>query len=162
MTRLRRHANARAREVTGWQSEIPGRDLGDPGELTWRDEALCVQTDPEAFFVERGGSVRPAKRVCAACPVKAECLEFALENDERFGVWGGLSERERRTMKSVRRAAPSASLLCASGRHRKNGPGRCLECKKERDREREGTRVRDQAAVYARRAARARGQEVAA
>lgn len=68
-------------------------------ELSWQDRALCPQTDPEAFFPEKGGSTREAKRVCVGCDVKAECLEYALANDERFGIWGGLSERERRKLK---------------------------------------------------------------
>jgi WhiB family transcriptional regulator, redox-sensing transcriptional regulator len=71
----------------------------DTEELGWQDRALCAQTDPEAFFPEKGGSTREAKRVCRSCEVRAECLEFALENDERFGIWGGLSERERRRVK---------------------------------------------------------------
>ncbi|OFT26648.1 transcription factor WhiB [Brevibacterium sp. HMSC08F02] len=71
---------------------------GDGG-LDWQDQALCAQTDPEAFFPEKGGSTREAKRVCASCEVRAECLEYALSNDERFGIWGGLSERERRRVK---------------------------------------------------------------
>jgi len=65
----------------------------------WADQALCAQTDPEAFFPEKGGSTREAKRVCRSCDVRSECLEHALENDERFGIWGGLSERERRRVK---------------------------------------------------------------
>ena len=65
----------------------------------WRQNALCAETDPEAFFPEKGGSTRDAKRVCAGCPVRLQCLEFALDNDERFGIWGGLSERERRKHK---------------------------------------------------------------
>lgn len=65
----------------------------------WQERALCAQTDPEAFFPEKGGSTREAKRVCLSCDVRAECLEYALENDERFGIWGGLSERERRRVK---------------------------------------------------------------
>ncbi|WP_432762022.1 WhiB family transcriptional regulator [Saxibacter everestensis] len=69
------------------------------GRLGWQDEALCAQTDPEAFFPEKGGSTREAKRVCTTCDVRSECLEYALENDERFGIWGGLSERERRKLK---------------------------------------------------------------
>ena len=69
------------------------------GPLAWQAQALCAQTDPEAFFPEKGGSTREAKNVCSRCPVKAECLQYALENDERFGIWGGLSERERRRMK---------------------------------------------------------------
>ena len=63
------------------------------------EDALCAQTDPEAFFPEKGGSTREAKRVCQSCDVRAECLEYALAHDERFGIWGGLSERERRRFK---------------------------------------------------------------
>ncbi len=65
----------------------------------WQERALCAQTDPEAFFPEKGGSTREAKRVCSRCDVKSECLEDALARDEQFGVWGGLSERERRRLK---------------------------------------------------------------
>jgi WhiB family redox-sensing transcriptional regulator len=68
-------------------------------EPDWQDRALCAQTDPEAFFPEKGGSTREAKRICTTCEVRAECLEYALEHDERFGIWGGLSERERRRLK---------------------------------------------------------------
>ena len=78
------------------------------GEEAWRLNALCAETDPEAFFPEKGGSTREAKRVCVGCDVRAECLEFALRNDERFGIWGGLSERERRRLRMLRRDAISA------------------------------------------------------
>lgn len=67
--------------------------------LGWQERALCAQTDPEAFFPEKGGSTREAKKVCTSCEVRAECLDYALANDERFGIWGGLSERERRKLK---------------------------------------------------------------
>ena len=77
-------------------------------EDSWRLNALCAETDPEAFFPEKGGSTREAKRVCVGCDVRAECLEFALANDERFGIWGGLSERERRRLRMMRRDAISA------------------------------------------------------
>lgn len=73
--------------------------LFDAVEQDWQEQALCAQTDPEAFFPEKGGSTREAKRICQACGVRDECLEFALEHDERFGIWGGLSERERRRLK---------------------------------------------------------------
>lgn len=69
------------------------------GPLAWQARALCAQTDPEAFFPEKGGSTREAKSVCSRCEVRAQCLEYALKNDERFGIWGGLSERERRRIK---------------------------------------------------------------
>jgi WhiB family transcriptional regulator, redox-sensing transcriptional regulator len=65
----------------------------------WQDRALCAQTDPEAFFPEKGGSTREAKKICLGCEVRNECLEYALAHDERFGIWGGLSERERRRLK---------------------------------------------------------------
>jgi len=65
----------------------------------WQERALCSQTDPEAFFPEKGGSTREAKRICTGCEVRDECLEYALAHDERFGIWGGLSERERRRLK---------------------------------------------------------------
>lgn len=65
----------------------------------WQDRALCAQTDPEAFFPEKGGSTREAKRVCTGCEVRAECLDYALTHDERFGIWGGMSERERRRLR---------------------------------------------------------------
>jgi WhiB family redox-sensing transcriptional regulator len=72
---------------------------GDAHELLWQERALCAQTDPEAFFPEKGGSTREAKRVCLSCDVRGDCLEYALLNDERFGIWGGLSERERRKLR---------------------------------------------------------------
>ena len=77
---------------------VPYDSDGD-GVLEWQEQALCAQTDPESFFPEKGGSTREAKRICVGCDVKAECLEYALASDERFGIWGGLSERERRRVK---------------------------------------------------------------
>lgn len=71
----------------------------DPEDLRWQDLALCAETDPESFFPEKGGSIREAKRTCRSCEVRAECLEYALGNDERYGVWGGMSERERRRLR---------------------------------------------------------------
>lgn len=71
----------------------------EDGPLAWQERALCAQTDPEAFFPEKGGSTREAKKVCTSCDVRSECLDYALANDERFGIWGGLSERERRKLK---------------------------------------------------------------
>lgn len=74
----------------------------------WIDDALCGQTDPELFFPEKGGSNHNAKELCARCPVAAECLDYALdyESGERdiasvapYGIYGGLSPRERRDLK---------------------------------------------------------------
>ena len=79
-------------------SGLLGIGLETEGQ-SWQERALCAETDPEAFFPEKGGSTREAKKICTGCEVKAECLEYALSNDERFGIWGGLSERERRRLR---------------------------------------------------------------
>lgn len=79
---------------------VPGvRRNEDDENLAWQGDALCAQTDPEAFFPEKGGSTREAKRICDGCEVRSQCLDYALENDERFGIWGGMSERERRKLR---------------------------------------------------------------
>ncbi len=71
-------------------------ESGTEEEAGWQDRALCAQTDPEAFFPEKGGSTREAKKVCLTCDVRQECLEAALDNVVRLGIWGGLCERVRR------------------------------------------------------------------
>lgn len=66
----------------------------------WQERGVCRQVDiGDMFFPDKGGSTKEAKRICAVCPVAAECLQYALDHDERFGIWGGFSERERRRMK---------------------------------------------------------------
>ena len=89
--------------MTELYGDLAGAELADlfglPDEASWHERALCAQTDPEAFFPEKGGSTREAKKICVGCEVRGECLEYALANDERFGIWGGLSERERRRVK---------------------------------------------------------------
>jgi WhiB family redox-sensing transcriptional regulator len=84
--------------VAAEQNFVLGQE-DETGILPWQEEALCAQTDPESFFPEKGGSTREAKRVCSRCDVRADCLDYALARDERFGIWGGLSERERRRLK---------------------------------------------------------------
>ena len=87
-------------EISAQLAEADLTDLfGLPDESGWQERALCAQTDPEAFFPEKGGSTREAKKICTGCYVKSECLEYALELDERFGIWVVLSERERRRLK---------------------------------------------------------------
>lgn len=70
--------------------------------LKWQEFSLCPQTDPEAFFPDKGQSTRTAKSVCANCEVREQCLEHALSTNERYGVWGGHSERERKRMIKLR------------------------------------------------------------
>ncbi len=79
----------------------------------WMTGGVCAQVDPELWFPEKGGSTREAKALCARCPVRPECLAYALAHDERFGVWGGASERARRRMRrsvSTRQGAPVRAL----------------------------------------------------
>jgi WhiB family transcriptional regulator, redox-sensing transcriptional regulator len=71
-----------------------------PGD--WAEQALCTQTDPEAFYPNQGQSPQRAKAICTLCPVENSCLEFALRNNENFGVWGGCSEREREVLRKKR------------------------------------------------------------
>ena len=74
---------------------------------TWKDDGLCAQVDPEVWFPDKGESTRPAKRICARCPVRVPCLDYALDHGIRHGVWGGLSYPERRhlTREQEREAA---------------------------------------------------------
>ncbi len=88
--------------VPGLRPDARPLDTELDNPLAWQTDSLCAQTDPEAFFPEKGGSTRDAKKICTTCEVKAQCLEYALQNDERFGIWGGLSERERRRLRRSR------------------------------------------------------------
>lgn len=74
-------------------------------ELAWQDLANCRGADPDLFFPERGASTRTAKSICRECSVQAECLEFAIVSSEKFGIWGGLSERDRRKIRRERAAS---------------------------------------------------------
>lgn len=73
-------------------------------DLAWQDLANCRGADPDLFFPERGASTRTAKGICRECSVRTECLEFAIVSSEKFGIWGGLSERERRKIRRERAA----------------------------------------------------------
>lgn len=73
------------------------------GDLLWMRGAECPDSDPEIFFPENGESAEPAKRICAKCPVKEPCLEYALENNLHYGVFGGMSENERNIIRRGRR-----------------------------------------------------------
>jgi WhiB family redox-sensing transcriptional regulator len=110
----------------------------------WVEDSLCSQVDVgDVFFVPKGGSTKPAKMICAACPVATQCLQYAIDHDERFGIWGGFSERERR---ALRRDTPRDTSLCANGHVRAEvgvtNSGYCRQCQRDRY-ARYGTRVRE-------------------
>lgn len=65
----------------------------------WQFFANCIGVDPDLFYPESGESTSEAKEVCSACLVRDNCLEYALINHEKFGIWGGMSGRERRRIK---------------------------------------------------------------
>lgn len=76
------------------------------GAGTWLEYAACRGVDPELFFPGRGRSSNAeAKRVCAGCPVRVQCLNYSLDNGEKYGVWGGVSEKERRRLRVLRNRA---------------------------------------------------------
>jgi len=85
---------------------------------SWMEDALCAQIGGDIWHPEKGGSTKEAKTVCRECPVAAECLKYALDNDERFGIWGGFSERERRRLKRGEVVKPHSG---ARGGERWNG-----------------------------------------
>lgn len=100
----------------------------------WMEDALCSQVDPNVFFPDTtGGSYRAAKMVCYRCPVREQCLEYALRNNENFGVWGGLSDTER---KKLRRGQGRLLQQCANGHDLAvvgiDSYRNCRQCAKER------------------------------
>lgn len=70
--------------------------------MTWRERAACRGMVTDLWYPEASANAREVKAACAVCPVQAECLAFALDNGERFGVWGGKSEKQRRRLRSER------------------------------------------------------------
>jgi WhiB family redox-sensing transcriptional regulator len=87
----------------GTRPEVSALTIQPP---PWTEDALCAQADPDLFFPDKGGSTREAKDVCTRCPVQVECLDYALKNEERFGIWGGVSERDRRRIHRATRRTP--------------------------------------------------------
>ncbi len=84
-----------------------------PTVSDWRNRAVCRDVDPELFFPvgETGPSavqIKAAQKVCQSCPVRTQCLNFALDSPEKDGVWGGISAEERRRMRR-RRSRPAAT-----------------------------------------------------
>lgn len=83
----------------------------------WVSDALCAQTDPEAFFPEKGGDPGPDRRICADCPVRARCRDYALSSGELYGVWGGLTLNDRRRLRRrARRIGVPVTEVTESGR----------------------------------------------
>lgn len=94
-------AGKQAADVVRWFGDLATLDgvarwIEQGPRTGWEAEAQCRDREAyDLFFPERGGSCRPAKTICAACPVRMDCLASALETKERDGVWGGLNTDER-------------------------------------------------------------------
>ena len=86
--------------VPGWYRDI---EMGGVVDTDWMARGKCREMDPAVFFPNDGIGVQVAQRICAECPVRVACLEYALENKVDHGVWGGCSERERRRILRKRR-----------------------------------------------------------
>ena len=101
-------------------------------DMPWADKAACAGTDPEAFFPDRGGNPHPAKKVCRDCPVRQQCLDYALKHAENWGIWGGLTDNERR---SIRRGhhppiwRPECGTAAGADKHYKRGEPVCGPCR---------------------------------
>ncbi len=99
----------------------------------WTADALCAQTDADLWYPELGSPARAAKMICRACPVTTECLDYALTHHEAYGIWGGLSERQRRRL---RHGAPATArqlcIDCDLPVPPDSGPGRqrCDDCRR--------------------------------
>lgn len=79
----------------------------------WARLGACTGLDPAMFFPERGEPTGPAKAVCADCTVTSECLQWALDTSQKFGIWGGRSEKERRRLKVESAEIPAGPAVCA-------------------------------------------------
>lgn len=94
-------ATARLAAALFGQHPAPDPERGED----WREQALCAQVDPDLWFPEKGSQTHASKKVCAACPVAAQCLEWAVTHKQREGVWGGKSDQERRAIERQRKQA---------------------------------------------------------
>lgn len=103
-----RQRTHRSRLVAKSQVRSQATDLPPLTDRDWMRDAPCRGMDAALFFPERGESTREAKATCATCNVSAECLDYAMRNQIKFGIWGGRSERERRTLRRAERERMTA------------------------------------------------------
>jgi WhiB family redox-sensing transcriptional regulator len=112
-------------KLLAWHPDAPGSLLDPEEDQSWRDAALCAEVGGDFWFPETGTSAAAVKRICAACPVRVSCLEYALENCEQWGIWGGLTERELREARLRHTGLPAAEILAEAderlSRYRKRG-----------------------------------------
>lgn len=106
-----------------------------PDELpTWRDDAACLGMDPDLFFPPPGWyGAEEAKAICQGCPVRAECLDYAVTTVQKYGIWGGTNEQERQQIRKQRglivRTEPACGTIAGYRRHQNRNQPTCTECK---------------------------------
>lgn len=109
-------------------------------DFEWKALANCRGINADLFYPVRGESAEPAKAVCRGCEVSIDCLEYALTSGEKVGIWGGMSERERRRIRHERgRRVLECGTFAGYGLHLRKGEMACEDC-------REAARVRSAAA----------------
>ena len=101
---------------------------------TWRDDAACLGADPDLFFPPPGPyGAEEAKAICQGCPVRAECLDYAVTTAQKYGIWGGTNEQERRQIRKQRglivRPEPACGTIAGYRRHQNRNQPTCTECK---------------------------------
>lgn len=106
----RRCASERRAELRA--AERPAADLAPPVSRppAWMEQALCAQVDPDLWFPDKGAAATQARKICGRCPVRQECLDYALSGADTWGgmsngIWGGLTARQRRGQRQAGRAA---------------------------------------------------------
>jgi WhiB family transcriptional regulator, redox-sensing transcriptional regulator len=131
------------RTALAWSPGAAGPLLEPEPDLSWRDAARCAEADPEAFFPERGGSTKAAKRICMGCEARVQCLEFALDNEEVHGIWGGTTWPQRRALLAARYPGAPVCPACShflAGRNLLPGGG-CRSCTRNAERGAETRRL---------------------
>jgi WhiB family redox-sensing transcriptional regulator len=73
---------------------------GTQRAATWRDEAACATTDPDAFFSKNSHDIPRVQAICARCPVRIQCAQFAIRTGQNWGVWGGMTQTELRRLRT--------------------------------------------------------------
>ena len=124
-----------ARSSLPWSPGAAGPLLTGALDLSWQDAGACQYTDPDLGIPEKGGSTREAKRICQGCPVQARCLEYALDNEIMFGIWGGKSPQQRRRLLTGQHEARQAerdelkrTLDKRAAEHHPDGYKTCSRC----------------------------------
>ncbi|WP_289008025.1 WhiB family transcriptional regulator [uncultured Thermomonospora sp.] len=104
-------------------------------DTSWRNNAACLGVDPDLFFPPQGGATNgaEAKQICGGCPVQAECLDYAVTTAQKYGIWGGTNERERREIRKQRglivKTEPACGTIAGYRRHQNRNQPTCTECK---------------------------------